>query len=217
MLGKLSLNPQVKWKLTIIERNLSIHNWINLTLEAQDGVLDEVLEIMNLLPSLEFQHLFAFLKDIFDIADESLNSKIKHILMCNFCRVQLPSTSRLLQPQRTALANETDCSFRQRNPIRLFIRQPFTESDEVQKEMIQGVLNLIDEANGKPYSLNVLTGLVAQSANTFRQSFEDETGINFNYCNFRSQRLRLLREADAMVIIRTNLSGNRSRGGTSCA
>ena len=164
------------------------------------------MEIMNLLPSLEFQHLFESFKKLFEIADESIKSKIKHILACNFCRVQLFSTSRLPQPQRTALVNERDCSFRQRGPIRLFIRQPFTESDEVQKEMIQGVLNLIDEANGKPYSLNVLTGLVAQSASPFRQSFEDETGINFNPCNFRSHRLRLLREADAMIIIRTNLS-----------
>lgn len=104
-----------------------------------------------------------------------------------------------------AFVPKKDCSY-SRKALRLFVRQPFTESDDTQKTIIQRVLNLLANLQTQPYPLEVLTGLVAQSQRTFSQSFENETGLDFTPHNFRIHRLKLINEADAMIIVRTSLS-----------
>lgn len=91
-------------------------------------------------------------------------------------------------------------------PIKLFIRQPFTESDELQQRMISDILHLIDGANGSPYPFNYLTGIEAESAVTFKKSFERDHHLLFTPQNFRNHRLHLLDQADAFINIRVGMS-----------
>jgi carbamoyl-phosphate synthase large subunit len=91
-------------------------------------------------------------------------------------------------------------------PINLFIRQPFTESDELQQRLIGDILRLIDSANGSPYSFNYLTGIEAESAVTFKKSFERDYHLPFTPQNFRNHRLHLLDQADALINIRVGMS-----------
>ena len=91
-------------------------------------------------------------------------------------------------------------------PLKVFIRQPFTESDAHQQRMIGDVMHLIDSANGAPYPFDYLTGMHAESAGTFKQSFEREQGKPFTPQNFRDYRLGLLDQADVMINIRVGMS-----------
>ncbi|RJG15516.1 carbamoyl-phosphate synthase large subunit, partial [Massilia cavernae] len=91
-------------------------------------------------------------------------------------------------------------------PVNLFIRQPFTESDQEQQRLIAEVLQVIDSANGAPYAFNYLTGIQAESAATFKKSFEREVEVPFTPHNFRQHRLGLLAQADAVINIRVGMS-----------
>jgi carbamoyl-phosphate synthase large subunit len=91
-------------------------------------------------------------------------------------------------------------------PLKVFIRQPFTESDLRQQRMISDVMHVIDSANGAPYAFDYLTGTQAESANTFKQSFEREQNMLFTPRNFRDHRLGLLDQADVMINIRVGMS-----------
>ncbi|MES2256948.1 MAG: carbamoyl-phosphate synthase large subunit [Pseudomonadota bacterium] len=91
-------------------------------------------------------------------------------------------------------------------PLKLFIRQPFTESDERQQRMIADILQLIDSANGLPYPFDYLTGTQAESADTFRKSFERNYHLPFTPQNFRRHRLALLDQADVLINIRVGMS-----------
>jgi len=90
--------------------------------------------------------------------------------------------------------------------LKLFIRQPLTESGLAQQALIAGVLERIDQYNGAPHAFAYLTGHQAESADTFRASFEAEAGQPFTPQNFRSWRLARLAEADAFVNIRVGMS-----------
>lgn len=90
--------------------------------------------------------------------------------------------------------------------LKLFIRQPFTQSGDSDRLLIQAVLDLIVSMNGEPVMLNLLTGTEAESNATFRQNFEKRTGLPFTPKHFRRHRLAMLQETDAMIIIRTGLS-----------
>jgi carbamoyl-phosphate synthase large subunit len=90
--------------------------------------------------------------------------------------------------------------------IRLFIRQPFTETSEREAVVIQGVVDVLREINGTPHQFQFLTSPQAQNSRTFRLHFEKETGQAFTPQNFRRNRLQLLDQADAIVVIRTGLS-----------
>jgi len=90
--------------------------------------------------------------------------------------------------------------------IKLFIRQPFTETSEREAVIIQGVLDVLHKINGNPHEFQFLTSPQAQSSSTFRLHFEKETGQAFTPQNFRRDRLQLLDQADAIVVIRTGLS-----------
>ncbi|KQX01801.1 carbamoyl phosphate synthase large subunit [Massilia sp. Root418] len=91
-------------------------------------------------------------------------------------------------------------------PLRLFIRQPFTESDQRQQRMIADILQLIDSANGLPHPFQYLTGTEAESADTFRVSFERQQQVPFTPKNFRRHRLQMLQQADVMINIRVGMS-----------
>jgi carbamoyl-phosphate synthase large subunit len=90
--------------------------------------------------------------------------------------------------------------------IRLFVRQPFTETTEREAVVIQGVLDVLHKIDGAPYGFQFLTGHQAQNSLTFRPQFERETGQKFTPQNFRRDRLHLIDQADAIVVIRTGLS-----------
>jgi carbamoyl-phosphate synthase large subunit len=90
--------------------------------------------------------------------------------------------------------------------IRLFIRQPFTETSEREAVVVQGVLDILRKIDGTPYKFQFLTGYQAQDSHTFRPHFERETGQKFTPQNFRRDRLRLIDQADAIIVIRTGLS-----------
>ena len=90
--------------------------------------------------------------------------------------------------------------------INLFIRQPFTESDREQQRLIDDILHIIDSANGVHYAFNYLTGNKAESAATFKKSFELLTSTPFTPKNFRDHRLKLLDQADAFINIRVGMS-----------
>lgn len=92
------------------------------------------------------------------------------------------------------------------DPVKLFIRQPFTESDAAQQRIITEIMRLIDSANGAPYRFDYLTGTEAESAQTFKQAFERDQKMPFTPKNFRDYRLGLLEQADAMINIRVGMS-----------
>ena len=90
--------------------------------------------------------------------------------------------------------------------LRLFVRQPFTESGETQQGVVASVLERIRSLDGHPQRLRYLTGCQAESADTFRASFERETGRAFTPETFRAHRLRQLDQADVFVNIRAGMS-----------
>jgi hypothetical protein len=93
-----------------------------------------------------------------------------------------------------------------RRPLRIFVRQPFTQTGNRERGVIQGVLEVLRRLDAQPHRLQLLTGGRAESSQTFRDRFERDSGLPFTPRNFRAARLRLLSQADAMVVIRTGLS-----------
>ncbi len=116
-------------------------------------------------------------------------------------RVRNTSSAIAADFQRTKAATRTGRGHAELRRVQVFVRQPFTESGNIEKEIIQGVLDLLNSLD-----VDVTTGFEAQSQDTFRTSFENTTGMVFTPGNFRAVRLGLLRAADAMVFIRTSLS-----------
>ena len=90
--------------------------------------------------------------------------------------------------------------------LRLFVRQPFTESGETQQGVVAAVLERIRACDGEPHGFRYLTGCKAESADTFRTAFEEETGRKFSPETFRAHRLRQLDQADVFVNIRAGMS-----------
>jgi hypothetical protein len=91
-------------------------------------------------------------------------------------------------------------------PLKLFIRQPLTESGEAQQALIAAVLERIDEHSDAPHAFRYLAGRNAESADTFKASFEREAGQAFTPQAFRAHRLALLTQADAFINIRVGMS-----------
>jgi hypothetical protein len=90
--------------------------------------------------------------------------------------------------------------------LRLFVRQPFTESGETQQGVVAAVLDRIRACDGRPHGFRYLTGCKAESSETFRTAFEQETGRSFTPETFRAHRLRQLDQADVFVNIRAGMS-----------
>ncbi|AFZ21624.1 hypothetical protein [Allocoleopsis franciscana] len=72
--------PDYQWKLTIVERNLSLSNWMNLMPEAQEQMLEEADELIGDVPLVDSQRLLALLETLQDHTEEQVHSKISQIL-----------------------------------------------------------------------------------------------------------------------------------------
>ena len=94
----------------------------------------------------------------------------------------------------------------QRRPLRLFIRQPLTQSGDDSKRVVEGVLQIVEEIGRNGLRFDYLTGKTPLSNQTFREVFEQNQGLPFNPVNFRRFRLEQLRRADAFLYIRTAMS-----------
>ena len=90
--------------------------------------------------------------------------------------------------------------------INLFIRQPFTQTFNQEQTVVQNVLNTVKEMDGNDFQFNYLTGIQAESADTFKNAFETKTGKKFTPKNFRDYRLSALNKAEAFLYIRVGLS-----------
>ena len=88
------------------------------------------------------------------------------------------------------------------NRIRLFIRQPFTETRS--KNELNKVFSIID--NYKKYPLDILPYKSAGESSDFKSIFEKNTNIKFTPQNFRNYRLDNIRQSNSMLIIRNNMS-----------
>jgi carbamoyl-phosphate synthase large subunit len=90
--------------------------------------------------------------------------------------------------------------------LKIFLRQPFTQSSKSDVARIQSVMDVIKRSDGKPYKLDFLTTPIAESEDSFKIAFETTQRKAFTPFNFRNHRLGLLKEADAFIIIKTSLS-----------
>jgi carbamoyl-phosphate synthase large subunit len=90
--------------------------------------------------------------------------------------------------------------------LRLFIRQPLTQSGDESKNIVEGVLQIVDQIDGNGMRVEYLTGNTPLSDETFRENFEQSQGLPFNPVNFRRYRLSQLRRADAFLYVRTAMS-----------
>jgi hypothetical protein len=90
--------------------------------------------------------------------------------------------------------------------LKLFVRQPLTESGAAQQALIGEVLRRLEAHNGRPRPFDYLAGRQAERADTFKTAFEAESGQAFTPRAFRQHRLQQLRQADAFVNIRAGMS-----------
>lgn len=72
--------PDYQWKLTIVERNLLLSNWMKLMPEAQEQMLEEVDELITDLPLPDGQRLLTLLETLQDHTQEEFHHKINQIL-----------------------------------------------------------------------------------------------------------------------------------------
>jgi hypothetical protein len=91
-------------------------------------------------------------------------------------------------------------------PLKLFIRQPLTQSGDESKKIVEGVLQIVDEIGRNGVPIEYLTGNTPLSDETFPENFEQSQGLPFNPVNFRRYRLTQLRRADAFLYVRTAMS-----------
>jgi carbamoyl-phosphate synthase large subunit len=92
------------------------------------------------------------------------------------------------------------------SPLKLFIRQPLTQSGDASMKIVERVLQIVEEIGSGGPRFEYLTGKTALSDETFRESFEQSQGLPFNAVNFRRYRLSQLRRADAFLYVRTAMS-----------
>ena len=91
--------------------------------------------------------------------------------------------------------------------IKVFVRQPLTQTTEREARIIQAALDGIGGLVGDGrFALEFLTGTKAHDNDSFRQAFTSESGGAFAPRRFRDTRLALLARADVMLVVRTGLS-----------
>jgi carbamoylphosphate synthase large subunit len=91
--------------------------------------------------------------------------------------------------------------------IKIFVRQPLTQTGEREARVVQAALDGIGGLVGdRRYALEFLTGTKAHDSESFRQAFASEAGAAFAPRRFRDTRLALLARADVMLVLRTGLS-----------
>lgn len=79
MLNGTSNMPEYQWKLTIVERNLLLSNWMKLIPEAQEQMLWETAELMGDLPLLDKQRLLAAIETLQHHVEGNLQQKLQQI------------------------------------------------------------------------------------------------------------------------------------------
>ncbi len=94
----------------------------------------------------------------------------------------------------------------QHAPLKLFIRQPLTQSGDESKTIVEAVLRIVQDIGRDGGRFEYLTGNTPLSDQTFRENFEQSQGLPFNPANFRRYRLGQLRRADAFLYVRTAMS-----------
>jgi len=80
MLHETSNMPEYQWKLTIVERNLLLSNWIKLIPEAQEQMLQEADELMGDLPLPDRRRLLTSLETLQGHTEKKLQQQIQQIL-----------------------------------------------------------------------------------------------------------------------------------------
>jgi carbamoylphosphate synthase large subunit len=91
--------------------------------------------------------------------------------------------------------------------IKIFVRQPLTQTGEREARVVQAALDGIGSLVGdRRYALEFLTGTKAHDSDSFRDAFASEAGAAFAPRRFRDTRLALLSRADVMLVLRTGLS-----------
>lgn len=91
--------------------------------------------------------------------------------------------------------------------IKVFVRQPLTQTGEREARVVQAALDGIGGlVGGGRYALDFVTGTKAHDSDSFRQAFAHEAGTAFAPRRFRDNRLALLSSADVMLVVRTGLS-----------
>ena len=165
------ISEETQWKLNIVQRNFKIPSWIDLVPEAQEQMLREVIELSEELPLSLYESLISALEKLIEYSPNDLKTKIQNIL------------SRPINVKDTVLfqskysTHRRSKLFKRQSPIKIFIRQPFTESGQAQQRLIQGVLDQLQQLDKQYHPLNLLTGMKAQSQDTFQESFEHKTGL----------------------------------------
>ena len=86
--------------------------------------------------------------------------------------------------------------------IRLFLRQPFTETTS-KNDLIKIMSSL---NNYTKYPLDILPYKSVGESKDFNTVFEDTTHIKFTPENFRNFRLDNIRKSNSMLVIRNNMS-----------
>ena len=64
-----------------------------------------------------------------------------------------------------------------RRALKLFIRQPLTQSGDESKKIVEGVLRIVDEIGRNGMTFEYLTGNTPLSDETFRESFKRSQGL----------------------------------------
>lgn len=90
--------------------------------------------------------------------------------------------------------------------LNILLRQPLTQSSEREAHIVARCVSEIESLDGHFARLNFLGGARAQSNDSFRNNFEETVGVPFTAQSFRKYRLSLLRNADALINIRTAMS-----------
>jgi hypothetical protein len=116
------------------------------------------------------------------------------------------ATSYLQSIAQRRKARTIDDQSKNRPPLRVFIRQPYTETGDAECRVVSEVLELLRSMDGNPHQMEFLTGTKAESGSTFRETFTKSTGIPFTPKAFRRHRLVLLDQADVVINIRTAIS-----------
>lgn len=84
MLNETSNMPDYQWKLTIVERNLLLANWVKLMPEAQAQMLCEADGLMEDLPLSIGQQLLTPLETLQHFVEGELQQKLEQILDRHF-------------------------------------------------------------------------------------------------------------------------------------
>jgi len=90
--------------------------------------------------------------------------------------------------------------------LKLFVRQPLTQSGDESKAVVDRVLTIVEDIARSRVPVHYLTGKESQSNATFRDAFERRQGVPFTPVNFRNFRLGQLDKADGFLYIRTAMS-----------